>query len=63
VATSHYCPENPEGEKWEDGPVNGCPHHRKNRNAQSIKWGRKARRNADREAGVVGIDRGDYIHG
>ena len=63
MATSHYCPEHPKGERWEDGPVSACPHHRKNRNAQSVRWGRRIRRKADQEAGVVGIDRGDYIHG
>lgn len=62
-ATSHYCQEAEGGAEWLPGPVASCPNHSKNRNTQGVKWGRKIRRDMDRETGVVGIDRGTHIHG
>lgn len=61
----HLCASNPDtpGE-WIDGTVSTCPYHGHKGNKQlGFKWGRNVRRKMDREAGTVGIDRGDYING
>lgn len=54
----HYC-----GDSWRDGPVASCDRHEKNLNRRAMRWGRKTRAKMDREAGVVGTDRGGFISG
>lgn len=72
MAHWHYCPNHPLVNEdttddddiiWQEGPTAACPYHDKNRNRRPIKWGRKTRAKMDREAGVVGQDRGGYING
>ena len=68
MATSHLCRERPgfkDGDDpWADGPVVSCPYHdQRGRKQRGVRWGKSARRKLDREAGVVGKDRGGYISG
>ena len=59
MARQHHC----KGE-WVDGSVDSCPNHGpRGRNALRVRYGRNARRKMDRQAGTVGVDRGDYING
>lgn len=68
MARSHFCPNNPAlkdtDDKWVEGVVAGCAHHgHKGERQRGYRMGKGDRRARDREAGVVGIDRGGYIHG
>ena len=56
--TTHYC-----GKVWVDGPAAACPKHQKLDGKRRSVWGRNIRRRMDKEAGVVGTHRGDYISG
>ena len=64
MATEHLCNDHPlEPGTWQEGPVSSCIFHNKRRAIQGVKWGRKIRRQADLQAGVIGTDRGDFISG
>lgn len=67
MSRQHLCLNHPDpdAEKWQDGPVAGCPHHKRNPNRRRAFIDKAAARAADNEAGVVGVDRGEmgYIHG
>ena len=62
---SHICTNHPDtpGE-WVEGTVSSCPYHgHSGRRQKPVRWGRIARAKMDRQAGVVGQDRGGYING
>jgi hypothetical protein len=64
VSTEHLCRNHPKGKRWEPGTAASCPHHRPaNRKSLSYREGKTFRRKRDREAGVVGVERGGVIHG
>lgn len=63
AGTSHLCYEHPDGKKWADGSVSGCPYHEHNRAAPRVRMGRKERAALDKAAGVVGREGDGYIHG
>lgn len=54
MPTEHFCVD----KTWKPGTVASCPLHEKRRNAPRVRWGRKIRAAMDREAGVVGEERG-----
>jgi hypothetical protein len=61
----HHCPDNPDAvDGWVEGPVVSCPLHGHS-GAKQLGYlvGRGDRRKADREVGVVGVDRGTHITG
>ena len=58
MTTQHFCDSG-----WVDGPVSQCPKHRQNPNAKRVRYGKVARAKMDRDTGVVGVDRGDFISG
>lgn len=64
MATEHYCPEGPESQdKWAAGSSDACPYHgSKLTPLLQVRMSGRDRRKADSAAGVVGQDRGGYIH-
>lgn len=64
MATEHLCKNHPTDPfSWQEGKATHCPHHRTIRREPGIRLGRKERRKLDRQAGVVGTDRGEFISG
>lgn len=68
MATSHLCIKHPEyeegGDKWREGSVDSCPYHgQRVVNMTKVRMSAKDRAKQDRQAGVVGQDRGGYING
>lgn len=64
---THHCPRNPDlpdpDDPWVEGGVAGCLFHGTDGRKQlGFKMGKADRRALDRAAGVVGEDRGGYIH-
>ena len=63
MSTQHYCDDT---ETWEPGTVRSCPNHGRQytgKKQQGYRVNLKEKRAGDREAGVVGTDRGGYISG
>jgi len=66
MATSHYCPNSPkpDSDGWQPGSSDNCPHHgSKLTTLAKVRMSGRDRAKADRAAGVIGQDRGDYING
>ena len=61
----HFCDRHPDGSGWYPGPVQGCDYHDNYSGAKQwgYREGRISRAKKDREAGVVGVDRGSHISG
>jgi hypothetical protein len=61
---SHLCAGHPKGKQWVEGEARHCPHHVKlDTKSVSMRWGRKIRAKADREAGTVGKQQAGWIDG
>lgn len=61
MAVQHKC-----GDEWKDGRARECgsPNHKHGDKPRiPFREGVKERRRADRQAGVIGQDRGSYING
>lgn len=61
----HFCDDHPDGRGWQPGGVAECPFHKSHSGQKQLGYrdGRKARAKADKQAGVIGDDRGGYISG
>lgn len=60
----HYCDHHPDGAGWYPDATDSCPYHgtRHSGKAQlGYREGKKARAKADRQKGVIGVDRGPFI--